>query len=98
MAIANMIESETKQYTALSEDELLAQLGARLESISSDMKQNDSFAVALPLPPVRDKAIVAGPMTDALKKVGLRFYRRFNRSLYGIVCDPNNADGKPIRD
>jgi hypothetical protein len=98
MAISNKLETDIKQYMSLSEDELLTQLGARLESVDLEFNQKDSFTAAVPLPPERDRALIMGPKSDALKRLGMRFLKRFNRSLYQVICDASDDDNKQIRD
>src|SRR5437763_1413100 len=43
-----------------------------------------------------DIASLAGPV-DFVQKVATEFLRRFNRQLYGLICDPQDPDNPVIR-
>ncbi len=97
MPIDPQLAQSIQQYTQLSEDHLLAELGRRVEEM-----EKDPFGAATRLatvaPPPPDTAALAGPIADKLKAIGKRFLAKFNQKLYNLMCNPNDPDNKEIRD
>ena len=97
MPISQKVASSINQFTKWDENQLLAELGHQLESIEHDFNSADDLTAAKPAAPALDKSQLAGPTADKLKQLGLRFMQRFNRTLYSIICDPNDPDNAKIR-
>jgi hypothetical protein len=92
MAIANQINNSLKEYAKLDENQLLIELGRQLESIENDFNSNDQLAAATVPSVMPDNSKLAGPIGDKFKKIAWTFLNRFNKTLYSIMCDPNDPN------
>ncbi|HZZ81807.1 MAG TPA: hypothetical protein VFE62_25125 [Gemmataceae bacterium] len=97
MTLDQELAKNIQAYSKMSEDQLLAELGRRLETLPDESTKKMSLSVAdaaMPLP----TAVLAGPIAERLKAIALRFLKRFNNDLYRLMCDPNDPDNKKIRE
>jgi hypothetical protein len=98
MAIEQRMQQQVSQFINLSEDQLLAQLGAQLEAVENELKTAETLKVAQPLPPRMDQTITAGPKLDVFKRIAAKFMSRFNRALYDLFCNPDDPDNKKVKE
>src|SRR5690242_746099 len=76
-------------------DQLFAELGLRQKAIQADVTQAAMFETTATYDPE-----FAGPL-DALKDFGRRFFNRFSKDAYALVCgndQENSAERKKLMD
>ena len=86
MTLNQVLAKQAQTYSGMSEDQLLAELGRRLETLSEEPAQKTILSTAdaaMPLP----TAALAGPIADRFKGIAKSFLNRFNKDLYRLMCD-----------
>lgn len=87
------VKRSIDQLWSLEEDELLRELGQRLEVSRIEVDEGKELSAMIPAGPTEDSATLMGPPLR-LRDIAERFFRRFNRELHSLVCnaeDPDNA-------
>ena len=97
MAIKNEFEKQIKTRTPLGDEQLLAELGMRLDSIQSQLASADRLTAADVLALPTDDRHTMGPMADKFKELARTFLQRYNRALYNIVCNKDDPDSAQVR-
>ena len=97
MSLEKEMAKQSHKYAQMSEDQLLTELGRRLDTLSHEQKVQLTLStsdVAMPIP----EQALAGPLADKFKEIAMSFLDRFHKDLYRLMCDTNDADNQKIRD
>ena len=96
MALSETLQTTINEYEKFDDNELFAELGRQLDLIDEELPKKDSLSAFSPAPRL-DQAALAGPMADKFKKIGKRFFDQYSKSLYALMCDPNDPDNPVVR-
>lgn len=84
-----LARTAVEELESLPDDDLYAELGARLSSIAKVPDGSDKFDM------IRGTDLVAyGPLWDTFKDVGRRFFARWSREAYNLVCGTSAEDAE----
>jgi hypothetical protein len=95
MAFDQVLGKNIENYSRMSEDALLAELGQCLQTLPIEARKKTILSAADPAMPVQPQQL-AGPVLDAAKDLALKFLGRFNKDLYRLMCDKTDPDNKKI--
>jgi len=80
--------SAVDEINGLSEDQLYTELGSRLGSIARAPDGSDQFNMN------SGQALEGYAPLDELKKLGQKFFARWNREAFNLVCGASNDDAR----
>jgi hypothetical protein len=76
-----------EELELLGDEDLYAELGSRLTAVRKTPDGSDKFAM------VRGTDLVGyGPMWDAFKDLGKRFFARWSQNAYNLLCGGDDED------
>jgi hypothetical protein len=84
--LAPIARSAVDELTSLNDEQLYEALGSRLSAISRTPQGSDQFNMVLAQP-----LVAYGPL-DELKKLGRKFFARWNAACYNLVCGSSADD------
>jgi hypothetical protein len=84
--VATRARAAASELASLSEDQLYAELGTRLQSIARTPDGSDRFDM-VPGQPLESY----GPREE-LKKLGQKFFVRWNREAYNLICGSSSEE------
>lgn len=84
--LASRARPAAEELASLNEDQLYAELGARLQSIARSPDGSDRFDM-VPGQPLESY----GPL-DELKNLGRKFFTRWNKDAYSLICGSSLDD------
>lgn len=95
--IQEQLGESVKQLSNLSEAELELELGRRLSQTKDEIDQQSTLSMALPQADstVDTETLMALP--DFVRKAAQRFWEKFNRQMYSLVCDADDQDNQKLR-
>jgi hypothetical protein len=99
MTLATEVEVRAKEFSELSNEQLLIELGKQLEEIEQQFSKSTELSAARP-PAVKPDAseLAAIPGADRLKRIGQRFFNRFGREFYSLMCNPDDPDYPKVKE
>jgi hypothetical protein len=74
------------ELASLSEDQLYTELGLRLQSIARAPDGSDQFNM------IPGQPIESFGARDELKKFGQKFFARWNKQAFNLICGSSNED------
>lgn len=78
----------TEELASLNDDQLYAELGARLQAINLSPAGSDQFNM------VPGRSLESYGPREELKKLGQKFFARWSREAYNLICGSSADDSK----
>ena len=95
--ILAQIEARLEEYDSMAPSALEVELGRLMRKTADELEQCTELTAAQAEFAVVDDAATMGEI-DILRRFGRRFWRRFQRTLYSLACDPSDPDHERLRE